>query len=46
MKKFVIKAIAEIGEKAAKNAVCASSPWGCFQFKEPDKAREKFLKQK
>ena len=41
MKKFVIKAIAEIGEKAAKSAVCASSPWCCYQPKEPTALKQK-----
>ena len=43
MKKLVLKTVAMIGEKAAKRAVCASSPWCCYQSKEPEIARRKFL---
>lgn len=46
MKQLMLKTVAMIGEKAAKSAVCASSPWCCYQPKEPEAARRKFLGNK
>lgn len=46
MKKLMLKTVAMIGEKAASRAVCASSPWCCYQSKEPEIARRKFIGNK
>lgn len=44
MKKTVLKAIARVGEKAAKKAVNSASIVYCYQPKEPEAARRKFMK--
>ncbi len=38
------KLLAMIGNQAAKNAVCSTSPKFCYQPKEPKSAREKYQK--
>lgn len=44
MKKAVLRAIARVGEKAAKKAVNSASIVYCYQPKEPEAAKRKFMK--
>lgn len=43
--KLIEKAIVKVAEVSAKQAVSASSPWFCYQTKEPEAARKKFVKK-
>ncbi|GEM_PF-3340755 len=42
--KYLPRLLAVIGNQAAKNAVCATSPKFYYQPKEPKSAREKYQK--
>ena len=44
MKKHLERMLIKMGDKAAKQGVNSASPGFCFQPKEPEAARKKFLK--